>query len=94
MRLTSTTKINQTYSSCMKTLTMDKAKTIEWMKLTDYDYENGVKVWLRSIQISIMKWILEKGQGLESRFLVRKHENVCTTLMSSLKGIVWKGSKT
>jgi len=28
----------------MKALTMDKAKTIEWMKLTDYDYENGVKV--------------------------------------------------
>ena len=33
----------------------------------------------------------KKGQGLESRFLVRKHEDVCTTLMSSLKGIVWKG---
>ena len=32
----------------------------------------------------------EKSQGLESRFLVRKHENVCTTLMSSLKDKVWK----
>ena len=30
----------------------------------------------------------EKSQGLESRFLVRKYENVCTTLMSSLKGNV------
>ena len=64
----------------------------KWMSgVTDYDYENGVKVWLRSIQISIMKWILEKGQGLESRFLVWKHEDVCTTLMSSLKDKVWKG---
>ena len=85
MRLTSTTKINQTYSSCMKAL-MGKAKTSEWVKLIDCDYENEVKVWLRSIQISIMKWSLKKGQGLESRFLVRKHEDVCTTLMSNLKG--------
>ena len=45
----------------------------KWMSgVTDYDYENEVKVWLRSIQISIMKWSLKKGQGLESRFLVRK----------------------
>ena len=64
----------------------------KWMSgITDYDYENEVKVWLRSIQISIMKWSLKKSQGLESRFLVRKHEDVCTTLMSNLKGIVWKG---
>ena len=27
----------------------------------------------------------EKSQGLESRFLIWKHEDVCTTLMSSLK---------
>ena len=32
----------------------------------------------------------EKSQGLESRFLIRKHEDVCTTLMSSLKSKVWK----
>ena len=32
-------------------LTMDKAKTIEWVKLIDYDYlQSMVKVWLRSIQ--------------------------------------------
>ena len=78
----------------MKRLTMDKAKTSEWVKLIDCDYENGVKVWLRSIQISIIEMSLKKGQGLESRFLVRKHEDVCTTLMSSLKDKVWKGSKT
>ena len=67
----------------------------KWMSgITDYDYENGVKVWLRSIQISIMKMRFEKSQGIESRFLVRKHEDVCTTLMSSLKDKVWKGSKT
>ena len=28
---------------------------------------------------------LKKSQGLEFRFLVRKHENVCTTLMSNVK---------
>ena len=32
-----------------------------------------------------------KSQGLGSRFLVWKHEDVCTTLMSSLKDKVWKG---
>ena len=84
MRLTSTTKINQTYSSCMKRL-MDKAKTSEWVELLIMIMKNEVKVWLRSIQISIMKMSLKKGQGLESRFLVRKHEDVCTTLMSSFK---------
>ena len=33
----------------------------------------------------------KKSQGLESRFLVRKHEEVCTISMSSLKDKVWKG---
>jgi hypothetical protein len=28
----------------VKRLTMDKAKTSEWVKLIDCDYENGVKV--------------------------------------------------
>ena len=69
----------------MKRLTMDKAKTSEWVKLIDYDYENGVKVWLRLIQRSIMKWSLKKSQGLESRFLIWKHEDVCTISISSLK---------
>ena len=34
--------------------------------------------------------VWKKVKDLGSRFLVRKHEDVCTTLMSSLKGIVWK----
>ena len=70
----------------MKRLTMDKAKTSEWVKLIDCDYESEVKVWLRLIQRSIMKMeFWKKGQGLRSRFLVRKHEEVCTITMSSLE---------
>ena len=33
----------------------------------------------------LWKWSLKRSQGLESRFLVRKHEDVCTIFMSSLK---------
>jgi hypothetical protein len=41
----------------------------KWMsEVTDYDYENGVKVWLRSIQISIMKWSLKKVKDLSPGF--------------------------
>ena len=75
----------------MKRLTMDRAKTSEWVKLIDCDYENGVKVWLRLIWKKCYEMEFEKSQGLESRFLICKHEDVCTTLMSSLKGNVWKG---
>ena len=74
----------------MKRLTMDKAKTSEWVKLIDCDYESEVKVWLRLIWKKYYEMEFEKSQGLESRFLVRKHEDVCTTLMSSLKDKVWK----
>ena len=69
----------------MKRLTMDKAKTSEWVKLIDCDYESGVKVWLRLIQRSIMKWSLKKVKDLGSRFLIWKHEEVCTISMLSLK---------
>ena len=52
--------------------------------------KSEVKVWLRLIQKKYYEMKFEKGQGLESRFLVRKHEDVCTTLMSNLKDKVWK----
>ena len=68
----------------MKTL-MDKAKTSEWVKLIDCDYENEVKVWLRLIQKKYYEMEFEKSQGLGSRFLIWKHEDVCTISISSLK---------
>ena len=69
----------------MKNLTrMDKAiKTIEWVKLIDYDYsQNMVKVRLRLIQRSVMKWSL-KNQGLKVQVSnLKRHENVCTIVQS------------
>ena len=61
-------------------LTMDKAKTIEWVKLIDYDYsQNMVKVWLRLIQRSVMKRSL-KIRGLRVQVSnLKRGENVCTT---------------
>ena len=75
----------------MKRLTMDKAKTSEWVKLIDCDCESRVKVWLRLIQRSIMKWSLKKVKDLGSRFLIWKHEDVCTIFISSFESNVWKG---
>ena len=48
----------------MKRLTMDKAKTSEWVKLIDCDCENGVKVWLRLIWRKYYENEFEKSQGL------------------------------
>ena len=54
-------------------LTMDKAKTIEWVKLIDYDYsQNMVKVWLGLIQWSVMKSEVRKVKDLGSKFLIWK----------------------
>ena len=73
-------------ANAWKDLTMDKAKTSEWVKLIDCDYESGVKVWLRLIQKKYYETEFEKkSQGLGSRFLVWKHEDVCTISISSLK---------
>ena len=62
-------------------------KTIEWVKLVDYDYsqkEGQSMIKIDSEEV-LWKWVWEKSQGLGSRFLVRKHEDVCTISMSSLK---------
>jgi hypothetical protein len=65
---------------------MDMAKKSEWVKLIDCDYESEVKVWLRLIQKKYYEMeFAKKSQGLESRFLVWKHEEVCTMSMSSLR---------
>ena len=54
-------------------LTMDKAKTIEYVRLIDYDYsQNMVKVWLRLIQRSVMKCEVWKIKDLRSKFLIWK----------------------
>ena len=60
-------------------------KTIEWVKLIDYDYESGVKVWLRLIQEKCYEIGFEKVKDLGSRFLIWKYEDVCTISISSLK---------
>ena len=67
-------------------LTTDKAKTIEWVKLIDYDYsQNMVKVWLRLIQRSVMKWSL-KSQGLKVQVSnLKRDEDVCTTCIYKFK---------
>ena len=54
----------------MKRLTMDKAKTSEWVKLIDCDYESRVKVWLRLIQMKYYEMEFEKVKDLGSRFLI------------------------
>ena len=46
----------------MKRLTMDKAKTSEWVKLIDCDYENEVRVWLRLIQKEYYEMEFEKSR--------------------------------
>ena len=47
-------------ANAWKDLTMDKAKTIEWVKLIDCDYESRVKVWLRLIQKKYYEMEFEK----------------------------------
>ena len=47
---------------------MDKAKTIEWVKLIDCDYESGVKVWLRLIQKKCYEMSLKKVKDLGPGF--------------------------
>ena len=52
----------------VKRLTMDKAKTIEWVKLIDCDYESRVKVWLRLIQKKCYEMEFEKVKDLGPGF--------------------------
>ena len=59
---------------------------VNWLWLWKWS-QSMIKIDLKEV---LWKWSLEKSQGLGSRFLVRKHEDVCTTLMSNLKGKVWK----
>ena len=53
-------------------LTMDKAKTIEWVKLIDYDYsqkEGQSMIKIDSKEV-LWKWSLKKVKDLGSRFLI------------------------
>ena len=75
----------------MKRLTMDKAKTIEWVKLIDCDYESRVKVWLRLIQKKYYEMSLKKVKDLGSRFLVWKAWRCLHNIYLKFESKVWKG---
>ena len=47
---------------------MDKAKTSEWVKLIDCDYESEVRVWLRLIQRKCYEMEFEKVKDLSPGF--------------------------
>ena len=92
MRLTSTTKINQTYSSCMKRLTMDKAKTIEWVKLIDYDYSQKEGQSMIKIDSKEVLWNgVWKIQGLGVQVFNLKAWRCLHNIYVKLEINVWKG---
>ena len=54
-------------------------------------HKRRVKVWLRLIQKKYYEMEFEKVKDLGSRFLIWKHEDVCTISISSFESTVWKG---
>jgi hypothetical protein len=54
-------------------------------------HKRRVKVWLRLIQKKYYEMEFEKVKDLGSRFLIWKHEDVCTIFISSFESNVWKG---
>ena len=75
----------------MKRLTMDKAKTSEWVKLIDCDYESGVKVWLRLIQKKCYEMGFEKSQGLGDQVFSLKTWRRSHNIYVKFEIKVWKG---
>jgi len=47
---------------------MDMAKTSEWVKLIDWDYESEARVWLRLIQKEYYEMEFEKVKDLSPGF--------------------------
>ena len=73
-------------------LTMDKAKTIEWVKLIDYDYsQNMVKVWLRFDSKKCYEMEFWKVKDLRSKFLIWKGMRMLAQQVKVFESKVWKG---
>jgi hypothetical protein len=67
-------------------------KTIEWVKLIDYDYSQKEGQSMIKIDSKEVLWNgVWKVKDLGSRFLIWKHEDVCTIFISSFESNVWKG---
>jgi len=70
---------------------MDKAKTSEWVKLIDCDYESEVKVWLRLIWKKYYENEVWKSQGLGVQVFSYKTWRCLHNNYVKLEINVWKG---